>query len=68
MLTRLLHSVVTLGAIIVAYELYVLTVVPLLEPPHVVARKQERITEKDREYANRAVGKYQRLLSALFRS
>ena len=66
MLTRLLHSMVTLGAIIVAYELYVLTVVPLLEPPHVVARKQERITEKDREYANRAVGKYQRLLSAYF--
>jgi hypothetical protein len=66
MLTRLFHSIVTLGAIIVAYELYVLTVVPLLEPPHVVARKQERITEKDRDYAARAVGKYQRLLSAYF--
>ena len=66
MLKRLLHSFVTLVAIIVAYELYVLAVVPWLEPPALIARKQQQISAKEREDAGHAINKYQQVLSAYF--
>jgi hypothetical protein len=65
MLKRLLHSTVTLVAIIVAYELYVLAVVPWLEPSLAV-RAKANITASDWDVGAHAITKYQRLLSAYF--
>ncbi|HEY4235132.1 MAG TPA: hypothetical protein VGM76_16995 [Lacipirellulaceae bacterium] len=65
MLTRLIHSIVTLVAIIVAYELYVLAVVPWLEPPLAVRAKQN-VTDSDWDVGAHAITKYQRILSAYF--
>lgn len=65
MIPRVLRSSITLAAVIVAYQGYVLLAVPLLEPPLVI-RQSQHATEERRDLAEQAITKYQRLLAAYF--
>ena len=59
------RSFATLVALLVAYQVYVLVAVPVLEPP-LAARRVQHSTEADRQRAEQAMTKYQRLLAAYF--
>jgi hypothetical protein len=62
---RIVRSFATLVALLVAYQVYALVAVPLLEPT-LAARKTGHSTEEDRQQAAQAPSKYQRLLAAYF--
>ncbi|MCI0491482.1 MAG: hypothetical protein L0Z07_00930, partial [Planctomycetes bacterium] len=64
MVRRILHSLMALGVLVVAYQAYVLLAVPWLEPPLQV-RENQRAIPADRAGANPAT-KYQRLLANYF--
>ncbi|MEQ8847189.1 hypothetical protein [Botrimarina sp.] len=61
-LTRLKHAAVTLVATLVAYQLYLLVVVPLVEPTLPV-RPFDPATEAEWQGGKAAVGRYQRMLA-----
>ena len=65
MLQRFLRSVVTFASVIVAYQVYVLMAVPLLEP-QIAVRQSAASTAAERTQAGKSVGKHQRFLSAYF--
>src|SRR3990172_7618418 len=65
MLRRILHSLIALAALVVAYQAYVLVAEPLLEPPLAV-REARKSTAAQRQKAEQSVTKYQRLLAAYF--
>jgi len=65
MFAPLLRSVGTLIALVAAYQAYVLTVAPWVEPP-AVERSSKTISEKDRQGGYQAIGRYQELLAAYF--
>lgn len=64
MIARILRSLMTLGALVVAYQAYALLAVPWLEPP-INFREQRKTSSADRASAN-PVTKYQRLLAHYF--
>lgn len=65
MMRTFVRSFATLVALLVAYQVYVLVAVPVLEPP-LAARRVQHSTEADRQRAEQAMTKYQRLLAAYF--
>src|SRR3990172_2621227 len=65
MLKRIVHSLITLAAMVVAYQVYTLVAEPLLEPPLAV-REGRQSTSDQRQKAEKSVTKYQRLLAAYF--
>ncbi len=65
MLSRILRSIVTLAALVVMYQTYVLTIGPLVEPP-AVERSTKKLTDNQREKSYNAIGRYQSLLAAYF--
>lgn len=65
MLSRIIRSTVTLVALVVVYEVYVLTVAPVVEPPAIV-RGNNKIAETDKAKGYNAIGRYQHLLAANF--
>lgn len=67
MFARLLRSTITLAALVVVYQVYVLTVAPIVEPP-AVAKSAKQIDDQNREDSYAAIGRYQRLLAAYFPS
>lgn len=67
MFPRVLHSVIALATIIVAYQAYVLLAVPWLEPS-LALRQGRRASASERQQAAQSVSKYQQLLSNYFPS
>ncbi len=65
MMRPFVRSFAVLLALLVAYEVYALVAVPVLEPP-LARRKVVHSTEADRQRAAQAMTKYQRLLAAYF--
>ncbi len=65
MLARILRSAVTLAALVVVYQAYLLTVAPLVEPP-AIQRSSKELSDGDRDKGYNAIGRYQYLLSAFF--
>lgn len=65
MITRLIRSTISLAAIVVAYQLYALVVVPCLEPALAV-RQQRASTAAERKMGRRLADKYQQLLANYF--
>ncbi len=65
MLQRILHSTATLAAIIVAYQAYVLTAVPWIEPTLAWSAVSE-VSDDEVERAGDSVTRYQRVLAAYF--
>lgn len=65
MLRRIFRIAITLAAIIVAYQAYVLLAVPMLEPPLVI-REARHVPDDQREPEEQSITRYQRLLSAYF--
>ncbi len=66
MLRRLLHSTVMLVAICVAYQAYVLAMVPWIEPPLSVRPSNSDSVAFSEEDGGASVSKYQRVLAAYF--
>ena len=65
MLTRLFRSTIVLVALVVAYQVYVLTVVPMVEPVAVV-RGDKTIDQQTRDNSYDAFSRYHDLLSHYF--
>ena len=65
MLSRILRSIVTLAALVVVYQTYVLTIGRLVEPP-AIERSTKKLTEDQRKKSYNAIGRYQSLLAAYF--
>lgn len=65
MFNRFLRIVTTLAAVVVAYQVYVLSVVPRLEP-QVIAREQRPSSDAERDRGRQLVNKYQRFLATYF--
>lgn len=65
MISRVLRSLIAFGVVVVAYQVYALVAVPVLEPP--IARKTSRpVTESDWKGGIGAIAKYQKLLRNYF--
>ncbi|MGI9456597.1 MAG: hypothetical protein ACR2NU_08550 [Aeoliella sp.] len=60
-----LRSAVTLVALVVIYQVYVLTIAPLVEPP-AIARSNKTVTDQQRRGSYEAIDRYQALLAAYF--
>lgn len=67
MFARLLRSTIALIALVVTYQVYVLTVAPLVEPP-AVTKSGKQIDDANRADSRAAIRRYQRLLAAYFPS
>ncbi len=65
MLQRILHSTAMFVAIFVAYQAYVLAMVPWIEPPLVV-RPAQTVEIEPGDPSVVSVSKYQRVLAAYF--
>jgi hypothetical protein len=65
MFRRILRTVMTLAAIIVAYQVYVLLAVPRLEPP-LELRQAGHASDDGRQQAEQSITRYQRLLANYF--
>ncbi|MCA9230016.1 MAG: hypothetical protein KDA57_05165 [Planctomycetales bacterium] len=66
MLTRLTHAAIAFAVTVVVYQMYVLAVVPFVEPSLVGAGQQPIASEQDRLDARQAVHKHRELLAAYF--
>ncbi len=67
MVSSLLRSTICLVALVVSYQLYLLVVVPIVEPPG-VERSSRRIPNEQRGDSGSAIDRYQQFLSAYFPS
>ena len=65
MFRRILRTLITLAALIVAYQAYVLLAVPLLEPP-LALRESRHVSKDERKQGEESVTHYQRLLAHYF--
>jgi lipopolysaccharide export system protein LptA len=65
MLARIARSAITLATLVVVYQVYVLTVARVVEPP-AVAKSGKTITKETRDVSYDAIGRYQALLAAYF--
>ena len=67
MLASFLRSAIVLVALVVTYQVYVLTVAPFVEPP-AVKRNHRTISQEQRAGSYDAIARYQALLAAYFPS
>lgn len=65
MFARIARSAITLATLVVVYQVYVLTVAKVVEPP-AVERSRKTIDQVTRNDSYNAIGRYQELLSAYF--
>lgn len=65
MLSRIFRSAITLAALVVAYQVYVLTVAPIVEPP-AIEKSASTITEEQKQQSYQAIGRYRPMLAAYF--
>jgi len=66
MLTRLTHAAIAFAITVVVYQMYVLTVVPFVDPSFVGAAAANAATDEQRTQAREAVHKHRELLGAYF--
>ncbi len=66
MLTRLTHAAIAFAVTVVVYQMYVLVVVPFVEPSLVSAEQRRELTSEERYEAHEAVHKHRELLAAYF--
>lgn len=65
MLSRIIRSAVTLATLVVVYQVYVLTVAPIVEPP-AIEKSVSKITEEQKQQSYQAIGRYRPMLAAYF--
>ncbi len=66
MLTRLTHAAITFAATVVVYQMYVLAVVPFVDPSSASAAPSQIASPQERAKARQAVHKHRELLAAYF--